>query len=123
MLVLRNLKSNQSYRWLGATATKTWRCISTTTLKDSYEHVLVEKRDKVGVVTLNRPKALNALCDALFDDLLHASKALDQDDTIGCLVLTGSKKGRLWYFKSFAPCAREINPNFVICLFQTFDVR
>ena len=66
-------------------------------LKDSYEHVLVDKRlgDKqngVGLITLNRPKALNALCDALFDDLIHAARALDKDDEIGCLVLTGSDK-------------------------------
>lgn len=67
----------------------------TTTLKDSYENILVEKRvdEKVGMITLNRPKALNALCDALFDDLLHASRALNQDDSVGCLVLTGSTKG------------------------------
>ena len=66
-------------------------------LKDSYDHVLVEKRlgDKqngVGLITLNRPKALNALSDALFDDLIHAARALDKDDEIGCLVLTGSEK-------------------------------
>jgi enoyl-CoA hydratase/carnithine racemase len=66
-------------------------------LKDSYEHVLVEKRlgdtqNGVGLITLNRPKALNALSDALFDDLIHAARALDKDDEIGCLVLTGSEK-------------------------------
>jgi hypothetical protein len=65
-----------------------------TSLKESYDNVLVETRGKVGLVTLNRPKALNALCDALFDDLLHATKALDKDPNIGCLVLTGSSKGK-----------------------------
>ena len=76
-------------------ATTTTRRALSTTLKDSYEHILVEKRDKekVGLITLNRPKALNALCDALFDDLLHASQALNRDESIGCLVLTGSTKG------------------------------
>lgn len=74
-----------------------WRHAST--LKDSYEYVKVERvlesetaTNGVGVVTLNRPKALNALCDALFDDLIHASNALDKDDQIGCMVLTGSEK-------------------------------
>lgn len=65
------------------------------TLQDSYEHIQVDATyfDKgVGVITLNRPKALNALCDALFVDLIHAAKALDQDDAIGCLVLTGAGK-------------------------------
>jgi enoyl-CoA hydratase/carnithine racemase len=43
-------------------------------------------------MTLHRPTALNALSDGLFSDLVHAAKALDQDDSIGCLVLTGSQK-------------------------------
>jgi len=58
----------------------------------SYEHILVERRHRVGVVTLNRPKALNALCDGLFEDLIHASKALNAQDDVGCIVITGSKK-------------------------------
>lgn len=63
------------------------------TLKDSYDNVLVETRGKVGLVTLNRPKALNALSDELFEDLLHATSSLDADENIGCMVLTGSPKG------------------------------
>jgi enoyl-CoA hydratase/carnithine racemase len=66
------------------------------TLKESYENVLVERDVKessgVGLVTLNRPKALNALSDGLFQDLIHATRALDADDEIGCLVVTGSAK-------------------------------
>ena len=50
------------------------------------------ERGGVGIITLHRPKALNALCDALFDDLIHAVKAFDDDDTIGCIVVTGSGK-------------------------------
>lgn len=66
---------------------------SFSTLKDNYEYVKVEKRDGgVGLLTLNRPKALNALCDALFEDLIHAGRALDEDMDIGCMVLTGSPK-------------------------------
>lgn len=62
-------------------------------LKDSYEFVTVEKREGgVGLITLNRPKALNALCDDLFYDLVHAGRALDDDDDVGCMVLTGSTK-------------------------------
>jgi hypothetical protein len=67
----------------------------TPTLKDSYEYVLVDSSHRetgVGLITLHRPKALNALCDDLFLDLIHAATALDHDDTIGCLVLTGSTK-------------------------------
>jgi enoyl-CoA hydratase/carnithine racemase len=69
-----------------------------TTLKESYDYVTVHRHlneqgeNGVGLITLNRPKALNALCDALFDDLIHAGRALDEDDHIGCMVVTGSQK-------------------------------
>jgi enoyl-CoA hydratase/carnithine racemase len=63
-------------------------------LKDSYANILVASTPQTGVavITLNRPKQLNALSDALFQDLLHASHALEHDPAIGCLVVTGSKK-------------------------------
>ena len=46
----------------------------------------------MGVITLHRPRALNALCDALFEDLIHAVRAFEEDDDIGCIVITGSGK-------------------------------
>jgi len=49
-------------------------------------------RGGVGVIQLHRPKALNALCDDLFEDLIDASTKFNQDDSIGCLVLTGSQR-------------------------------
>ena len=59
----------------------------------TYENILVETRDDgVGLITLNRPQALNALCAALIDDLERALDALEADDAIGCIVLTGSEK-------------------------------
>jgi enoyl-CoA hydratase len=63
-----------------------------TALKESYEYVLAEKRGKVGLITLNRPKALNALCQGLSEDLVHAARAFDNDDEIGAIVVTGSDK-------------------------------
>ena len=48
--------------------------------------------DKVGIITLNRPKQLNALNDQLMDELGAALKAFDADEKIGCIVLTGSEK-------------------------------
>lgn len=57
-----------------------------------YENILVETHDKVGLVRLNRPKALNALNDQLMDELGHALLAFDADEQIGCMVLTGSEK-------------------------------
>ncbi|WP_404382065.1 enoyl-CoA hydratase [Caenispirillum salinarum] len=57
-----------------------------------YENILVETRGRVGLITLNRPKALNALCVALIDDLGKALDAFEADDEIGAIVLTGSEK-------------------------------
>ncbi|MBB2920949.1 enoyl-CoA hydratase [Cupriavidus alkaliphilus] len=57
-----------------------------------YENILVETRGRVGLVTLNRPKALNALNDALMDELGAALTAFDQDDGIGAIVITGSER-------------------------------
>src|ERR1039457_2037881 len=58
----------------------------------SYANILVETRGRVGLVTLNRPKALNALNDALMDELGHALAKFDADENIGCMVITGSDK-------------------------------
>ncbi|SAK91474.1 enoyl-CoA hydratase [Caballeronia arationis] len=58
----------------------------------AYENILTETRGRVGVITLNRPKALNALNDALMDELGAALKQFDADDDIGAIVLTGSEK-------------------------------
>ncbi len=59
----------------------------------SYETIKVQiEADKVAVITLDRPKALNALNDQLMDELGLALTAADQDDAIGCIVITGSEK-------------------------------
>src|SRR5262245_3696829 len=55
-----------------------------------YEHILIERQDGVGIITLNRPEALNAINRQLGGELLDAVQALDADDTIGCLVITGA---------------------------------
>lgn len=57
-----------------------------------YENILVERRDNVGLMTLHRPQALNALCGPLMDELTHAIETFEKDDAIGCMVLTGSEK-------------------------------
>ena len=62
----------------------------------SYETILVETRGsgerRVGFITLNRPKQLNALNDTLMNELGAALKAFDADEAIGCMVITGSEK-------------------------------
>lgn len=57
-----------------------------------YQNINVDTQGKVGVITLNRPKALNALNDQLMDELGAALKAFEKDEGIGCIVLTGSEK-------------------------------
>ena len=57
-----------------------------------YENILVETHAKVGVVRLNRPKALNALNDQLMDEVGHALQGFDGDENIGCIIITGSEK-------------------------------
>src|SRR6202012_2125423 len=56
----------------------------------SYEHILVEREDGVGVITLNRPDKLNAMNRLLSRELHDAVKAMDADDAIGCIVVTGA---------------------------------
>ena len=58
----------------------------------AYENILTETRGRVGIVTLNRPKALNALNDALMNELGDALLRFDADDAIGCMIVTGSEK-------------------------------
>ena len=59
----------------------------------SYENIEVRtEAGQVGVITLNRPKALNALNDALMTELGTALKAFDADPAIGCIVLAGSER-------------------------------
>jgi enoyl-CoA hydratase len=59
----------------------------------TYECIEVRiEAEKVGIVTLNRPKQLNALNDQLMDELGAALTAFDADEKIGCIILTGSEK-------------------------------
>jgi enoyl-CoA hydratase len=58
----------------------------------AYEHIIVETRGRVGLVTLNRPKALNALNARLVAEMIGALEAFDADPAIHCMVLTGFDK-------------------------------
>ncbi len=58
----------------------------------SYQNIVVEQRNRVGLITLNRPKAMNALNDVLMDELGAALRAFDADDSVGAVVITGSEK-------------------------------
>ena len=57
-----------------------------------YQNIIVEKKERVGVITFNRPNALNALCDLLVAELATALDDMEGDPEIGAIVLTGSEK-------------------------------
>ncbi len=58
----------------------------------TYENISVEQRGRVGWITLDRPRALNALDSALVDELARAVAAFDEDEGVGCIVLTGNER-------------------------------
>src|SRR5215475_12671536 len=58
----------------------------------NYTSILVETRGRVGLITLNRPQALNALNNQLMRELMDALEAFDKDDGIGAMVIAGSEK-------------------------------
>ena len=58
----------------------------------AYETILVETRGKVGLITLNRPQALNALNSQLLGEVNRALDAFEADADVGCIVVTGSEK-------------------------------
>jgi enoyl-CoA hydratase len=79
-----------------------------------FEHIIVESKDAVGIVTLNRPKMLNALSFGVFREIAAAIDDLEADDAIGCIVITGSDK-------AFAAGAdiKEMQPKSFIDMFSS----
>jgi enoyl-CoA hydratase len=57
-----------------------------------YDTIKVERRDRVGLITLHRPEALNALNTRLMHEVVAAAEEFDREAEIGCLVLTGSER-------------------------------
>jgi enoyl-CoA hydratase len=58
----------------------------------SYENIVLERRDRIGVITLNRPEALNALSLGLMIDVVAAVRELGDDPGIGAILITGSER-------------------------------
>jgi enoyl-CoA hydratase len=79
-----------------------------------FEHILLERQGPVGVVRLNRPKMLNALSFDVFREIALAIDALEADDGIGCIVVTGNEK-------AFAAGAdiKEMQPKNFIDMFSS----
>ena len=85
-----------------------------------YENIEVRvEGGKVGIITLNRPKALNALNGPLMDELGAALKAFDADENIGCMIITGSEKA----FAAGADIAAMAKYNFHEVYKQDFITR
>jgi enoyl-CoA hydratase len=80
----------------------------------TFEHIIVESKDAVGILRLNRPKMLNALSFDVFREIAAAIDDLEADDKIGCIVLTGSDK-------AFAAGAdiKEMQPKTFIDMFAS----
>src|SRR6201989_2233522 len=80
----------------------------------TFEHIIVESKGAVGVITLNRPKMLNALSFGVFREIAAAIDDLEADEKIGCIVLTGSDK-------AFAAGAdiKEMQPKAFIDIFSS----
>ncbi|MET0932193.1 MAG: enoyl-CoA hydratase [Mycetocola sp.] len=73
-----------------------------------YENILVEQRGRVGIITLNRPNALNALNEALMNEVVEAARVFDDDPGVGAIVLTGSERA----FAAGADIKEIANQNF-----------
>ncbi len=82
----------------------------------TYQNILVETRGAVGLITLNRPQALNALCDALIRELGTALDGFERDAAIGAIVLTGSEKA----FAAGADIKEMATKTFVECYLEDF---
>jgi enoyl-CoA hydratase len=78
------------YRLTLAAARGASDCTATTEETMAYETILLDREDGVGIITLNRPESLNAMNRKLGAELSDAMAQLNGDDTIGCIVITGS---------------------------------
>ncbi len=82
----------------------------------STEHIIVETRGRVGLIRLNRPQALNALNRALMRELAETLDRFETDDTVGCIVITGSEKA----FAAGADIKEMADKTFTDAFFEDF---
>src|SRR5262245_41389127 len=85
----------------------------------AYQNILVRSEGRVGIVTLNRPQALNALNSVLMDELSEAITAFEADDQIRCVIITGSEKA----FAAGADITEMASKSFVEVYTQDFITR
>nr|CAB3240645.1 enoyl-CoA hydratase, mitochondrial [Phallusia mammillata] len=85
----------------------------------AYTNILVDKKGEngcVGFIQLNRPKALNSLCDALINDVNDALDNFEKDNEVGCVVITGNEKA----FAAGADIKEMQNKTYVDCISGNF---
>jgi enoyl-CoA hydratase len=85
----------------------------------AYETILFETRGKVALITLNRPKALNALCGQLMDELTDALNGIEANPEIGCTVITGSERA----FAAGADITEMKSKNYIDVFTEDFITR
>jgi len=82
----------------------------------AYENIIVETRGSVGLITLNRPKALNALNAELMQELGTALDAFDADNSVGAIVITGSERA----FAAGADIKQMMSKSYMDCYLEDF---
>ncbi|XP_015607894.1 probable enoyl-CoA hydratase, mitochondrial [Cephus cinctus] len=85
----------------------------------NYEHIKIEpvgEKKNVGLITLNRPKALNALCDKLMVEINDAISKFDANESIGAVVITGSERA----FAAGADIKEMVNTSYAQCIGENF---
>ncbi len=82
---------NNTNRWRPRVATAYTQCTGEPNMAD-YKYMKTERKGSIGIVTFNRPKALNALNEEVATELTDALMAFDADASIGCMILTGGDK-------------------------------
>ncbi|HIJ61912.1 MAG TPA: enoyl-CoA hydratase [Rhodospirillaceae bacterium] len=85
----------------------------------AYENIIAETRGRVGLITLNRPKAMNALSSPLIAEMGQALDAFEADPEIGAIVLTGSEKA----FAAGADIKEMASKSFTDCFVENFITR
>jgi len=81
-----------------------------------YKNILVETAGNVGIITLNRPEALNALSTPLLTEIRNALQVYEADESVGAIVITGSEKA----FAAGADIREMQGKNFIDC-FQAYS--
>ena len=114
-------RSRAARSLLPAALTPCGRAFTTTTPSSSYTYdfLKTEKRGEkggVGLIRLNRPRALNALCDELMAELGQAIQLYDADEGVGAIVITGSDKA----FAAGADIAEMQKLSYMDCYMRNF---